>query len=349
MSDKIEPRKKKRAGLLGRKPLTLAEVEARREANQQKQRAYIEGRTAQAGQLHEQLAQAGLLEGGCDPPLPHSELGPNAVDVPVNSIEGSVGYGSLIRAMFEAGRRRVAFYRSSGGGNLSPEEAWATTYRNEGDPDMAQIILENILSYPFDCISFGDLTPLATVAPRLAEQVWERIKEEAQAEFESGHRAARALTSVPHRRDAWEVACFMGLRESFAQQWDVKGGIDAGLIDMLAQAFWMVQFWTKQVDTRMQERPREEDYRYTQWKQQRKIKAKQWGEGWWDVPYVTEQQAIDHATAQVEKWNRMFLRTLRSMRDLRRYAPAVTINNPQQVNIATDGGQQVNVASAESS
>ena len=32
------------------------------------------------------------------------------------------------------------------------------------------------------------------------------------------------------------------------------------------------------------------------------------------------------------------------MRDLRRYSTPVTINNPKQVNIATDGGQQVNVA-----
>jgi hypothetical protein len=39
----------------------------------------------------------------------------------------------------------------------------------------------------------------------------------------------------------------------------------------------------------------------------------------------------------------MFLRTLRQMRDLRRYQMPVTINNPKQVNIAADGGQQVNV------
>ena len=52
--------------------------------------------------------------------------------------------------------------------------------------------------------------------------------------------------------------------------------------------------------------------------------------------------AKGYTTAQVEKWNRMFLRTLRNLRDLRRYAP-VTINNPAQVNIAADGGQQVNV------
>jgi hypothetical protein len=34
---------------------------------------------------------------------------------------------------------------------------------------------------------------------------------------------------------------------------------------------------------------------------------------------------------------------LRQMRDLRRYSVPVTINNPKQVNIAADGGQQVNV------
>jgi hypothetical protein len=44
-----------------------------------------------------------------------------------------------------------------------------------------------------------------------------------------------------------------------------------------------------------------------------------------------------------DRFNRLFLRTLRQLRDLRRYAMPVTINNPQQVNIAAEGGQQVNV------
>jgi hypothetical protein len=52
--------------------------------------------------------------------------------------------------------------------------------------------------------------------------------------------------------------------------------------------------------------------------------------------------AIEHAAQMADRWNRIYLRTLRNLRDLRRYS--VTINNPQQVNIAADGGQQVNVA-----
>jgi hypothetical protein len=44
------------------------------------------------------------------------------------------------------------------------------------------------------------------------------------------------------------------------------------------------------------------------------------------------RNAIESMKAKIEFVN---------LRDLRRYS--VTINNPQQVNIASDGGQQVNV------
>ena len=41
--------------------------------------------------------------------------------------------------------------------------------------------------------------------------------------------------------------------------------------------------------------------------------------------------------------SRFALCTMRQMRDFWRYSVPVTINNPKQVNIAADGGQQVNV------
>ncbi len=43
----------------------------------------------------------------------------------------------------------------------------------------------------------------------------------------------------------------------------------------------------------------------------------------------------------VDRFNRLFLWTLRDLRDLRRYAPSVTAQNAAQLNI---GGQQVNLA-----
>lgn len=71
-----------------------------------------------------------------------------------------------------------------------------------------------------------------------------------------------------------------------------------------------------------------------------------WQEGYWFPPYVSEQQAVEDAVQMADRWNRMFISTLRQLRDLRRYLP-VTINNSNQVNIANDDGQQINVAKQE--
>lgn len=62
----------------------------------------------------------------------------------------------------------------------------------------------------------------------------------------------------------------------------------------------------------------------------------------------TEHQsgkATEQAAAMVDRFNQLFLRTLRQLRDLRRYAPQVTIQNAGQVNIAS--GQQMNLAKME--
>ena len=58
---------------------------------------------------------------------------------------------------------------------------------------------------------------------------------------------------------------------------------------------------------------------------------------------MTAIEYLDHCTQMVDRFNRMYLRVLRQMRDLRPYRMPVTINNPKQVNIAADSGQQVNL------
>ena len=50
--------------------------------------------------------------------------------------------------------------------------------------------------------------------------------------------------------------------------------------------------------------------------------------------------AMDQSGAMADRFHRMFLRGIRALRDLRRYAPAVVVQNAGQVNV---GGQQVNV------
>ena len=53
---------------------------------------------------------------------------------------------------------------------------------------------------------------------------------------------------------------------------------------------------------------------------------------------MCEHQAVEQAAAMADRFSRMFLRALR---DLRRYAPAVIVQNAGQVNVA---GKQINVA-----
>lgn len=69
----------------------------------------------------------------------------------------------------------------------------------------------------------------------------------------------------------------------------------------------------------------------------------------WETPSISESEAIEQAAQMVDRFHRMYCRSIRLLQGLRKNSPQVTINNPQQVNmgeqvnIATDGGQQINV------
>jgi hypothetical protein len=267
-----------------------------------------------------------------------------------DSIECAVGYNSLIRLLGHHFTKQVAFYRSKAGGSLSLDEARASAYRQCKDEAQAKEIFDLMMSRPVDYINFRDLLELNSFSASMAQNVWEVIKREARDEFESGHLAANAFEPVDYLEDAWTRARYLGLRESFATEWEPRGGIELSMIDAMAQAFFQLQYWTEQSVKRSRTEPREEAYEYQKWKQyQREAKTDSWKYGHWDIPYVREQDAVQHAASMADRWQRMYFRAVRQLRDWRRYTPQVTINNPQQVNIgeqvniAADGGQQVNV------
>jgi len=281
--------------------------------------------------------------------VPEEPTEDEQVEVYTDSLEASIGYNSLLRELQHAYIQRVAFYRSKAGGALSAEEARAKAYHNCKDKDEAERLYNELMSFPIDSIDYSSLGDLWPVAPKLAQSVWEMMKMEAMDEFESGHLASKAIAPVLFMRTAWNVACYLGVRESLVEDWQPSGGMELTLIDMLAQAFLQYQYWLKESVMRTQTEPRREAEEYTEWKswQREKRKASGWSPGHWDIPYVHEQEAIEHAAQMADRWNRIYMRTLRNLRDLRRYSVPLTINNPQQVNIAADGGQQVNVQKKE--
>ena len=270
------------------------------------------------------------------------------IEVPIDSLESAVGYSSLFRQMHDSYARTVAFYMSPDGGSLSTKEARAKAFHACDNKEEAKKRFGLMMRLPLESLNFVDLLKLHSFAPRVAERFWESAKREGRKEFESGHLAANITFPVGYLRQLWNIARYMGVRESFINDWKPKGGIEVALIDMMAQSYFQWQFWLEQTVKRSETEPRREHYDYREWKRrnEKTKNSKSWQEGYWFPPYVSEQQAIEHAVQMADRFNRIFMRTLRQLRDLRRYSP-VTINNPNQVNIANDGGQQINVAKTE--
>lgn len=265
--------------------------------------------------------------------------------VPVNSWESRVGYSSLFRQMDHAFLRRVALYQSPVADSLPIEKAIAAAFHPCRNREEALKRFSVLMRLPVEEWDFVDLLELYSFSPRAAEKSWESAKLEGRAEFESGHLAANITFPEGYMSALWNNARYLGVRESFIDEWQPQGGIEVALVDMLAQTYFQWQYWLEQTVMRSQTAPREECYAYQEWKRQhdKSNHPKSWQEGYWFPSYVSEQQDIEHAVQMADRFNRIFMRTLRQLRDLRRYAP-VTINNANQVNIAADGGQQVNVA-----
>jgi hypothetical protein len=64
----------------------------------------------------------------------------------------------------------------------------------------------------------------------------------------------------------------------------------------------------------------------------------------WQAPRQSDADAIEQAAEMMDRFNRIFLRTLRALRNLRRYAGPVIVKNAGQVNV---GGQQLNMTREE--
>ena len=269
------------------------------------------------------------------------------VEVYANSLESGLGYNSLLRVMGKVYNNHVAYLRSKSGGLLSLEEARAQAYRKNITDEQAEELFESLARCPTENISFWNLLELNANSPAKAQNLWEMIKRDAALEFETGHRAAAAFEPADYMTDAWNRASYLGFRESLCEEWQPKGGIELSMIDAIAQAWLQLQFWTEESVRRARTRPREEDHQFREWKRWQKLAKKQWNDGFWDIPYVSEQDAINHAAQMADRWQRMYFRAIRSLRDWRRYTPQVTINNPQQVNIAGNGGQQINVSKTD--
>ena len=188
-----------------------------------------------------------------------------------------------------------------------------------------------LLETPSREFSWGDFEGLQEADASAALAKWQGIKEEAGAALRSGQVAADAVESS-WNGTPWERAQFGAIRGEFTRDWQPRGGIEQTLIDQMAQAYTLQLKWT----ARLVDRSESEAANV----------AKQYDGARWQPPRLSQAEAIQEAAGMVDRWNRMFLRNLRALQNLRRLMPVPVIVNGVggQVNIAAQGGQQVNVA-----
>lgn len=186
-------------------------------------------------------------------------------------------------------------------------------------------------------VTWGQLSAIAALDAGQGVELWQEIKEAARQEMRSGSRAFGALATS---QDApMDKARFLTVRETFSEEWKPRGGIEGTLIDQMAQAWTMQLYWTDRLTTRTATDGAED------LKEQRAClsdeRKGEWRYGEWVPPRVSTAEAVQEAMNMADRWNRMFVRTLRQLRDLRRYP--VVVQNAGQVNV---GHQQVNLSAA---
>jgi len=247
--------------------------------------------------------------------MPESEAMNNDAAMQPSKLQPSE-IGTLAGELARSYADFVKFYRDKM--EASAEEADAQA-RRLGTP-----FREQILSNPPEQVSWHHLSLLAEHDPQEAQNVWERVKRAARDELESGHRAAKAMA---WRDSPFERAQFLAVHDSFIEEWQPRGGIEMALIDMMAHSYSSYLKWMNTLASR----------EYMQSSLDRHYIEKQ---GRRKPVNMGDEDAADHAAAMADRFNRLYLRTLRQLRDLRRYSPVVIQNNGGQVNVAS---QQVNV------
>jgi hypothetical protein len=203
---------------------------------------------------------------------------------------------------------------------LPAEEA----FRRAADPGCVTEERDQMLAGPPDQVSWIGLQQLYGHDPAAGQAVWDHLKQVAAGHLASGHAAAEALE---YRGRPWERAQFLALRQALIHEWQPHGGIELTLVDVLAQAHSSYLFWLAELHLRSTLEAKQNDSTFFE-------------RDYWQPPRMEAGAAIEQAAVMVERFNRMFLRTLRALRDLRRYGPVV-VHQAGQVNV---GERQVNVA-----
>lgn len=153
------------------------------------------------------------------------------------------------------------------------------------------------------------LNTLLDADPATAAIVWRRIADDAASYVSEGYAVADAL----NYETPWQRAQFLVIRRALIDEWQPTA-VEGLLLDIVAHSYVSYLYWAGKVQERGATYPHK-------------------GDG---PPLQSVADAIDQAAQMMDRFNRLQMRTIRSLRDLRRSGVVVVAQPGSQVNI----GQQ---------
>jgi hypothetical protein len=163
-----------------------------------------------------------------------------------------------------------------------------------------------IMDRPPEEVIWEDLQALVGNTGERSVDRWEEVKQAAQGELRSGDRAGMVLLGRDCR--PIDLARFLAVRDELAEGWQPRNGVERQLVEQMAQARAAMNVWLRQLSLH---------------------------------DAFADPDGAEKVGAMVDRFHRMFMRTLRALHDLRKLPPTVFVQNAGQLNV---GGQQVNLA-----
>jgi len=188
--------------------------------------------------------------------------------------------------------------------------------------------LDDALSMSPEDLAWNAIGQFEDENPGSFTTIWERVKQYARDELESGHRAASV--AVGDQRPITR-ARFLILREKYIREWEPRNVLEGQMIDAICQAQTIREYWMTLATGRVAVECEVERF-------------------WVLVSGKRTERRIDgsesarDAREEAERWDRVWVRSVRALRDLRRYTTPVIVNNQGgQVNVAADQSPQMNI------
>lgn len=187
--------------------------------------------------------------------------------------------------------------------------------------------LDIATSRPLESLGWKEMRQLENVQPGNEEKLRKVLLDRARAEIKDGRRGARAIADGA--LTPMQEARYLALVEELSEEWEPRNGIERTLIQQMTQSHMQYLTWLDRLNKVS------DSMNWQEAKRPSISKREPW------LARITQAEAATQAAVMVERFQKIFLRTQRALRDLRRHA--ITIERVDQLNV---GDKQVNIKEA---